>query len=201
MGGQRPRLIAGRADNIKVTTADDLALAAAILECCDAGEELMRIGSGFDVHAFGPGDSIVLGGVRIPHTRGVVAHSDGDVVLHALCDALLGAAGLGDIGMHFPDTDPVWKGADSRRFVAAVLEMLSVRKLKVGNADITLLAQTPKVSPYRLEIRRSLAQMLGVTENQVNIKATTTEHLGFVGRNEGLAAQAVVLLEPAPDNA
>ena len=155
----------------------------------------MRIGSGFDVHAFGPGDSIVLGGVRIPHTRGVVAHSDGDVVLHALCDALLGAAGLGDIGMHFPDTDPVWKGADSRRFVAAVLEMLGVRKLKICNADITLLAQSPKVSPYRLEIRRSLAQMLGVTENQVNIKATTTEHLGFIGRNEGLAAQAIVLLE------
>ena len=159
----------------------------------------MRIGSGFDVHAFGPGDCIVLGGVRIPHSRGVIAHSDGDVVLHALCDALLGAAGLGDIGMHFPDTDPLWKGADSRRFVAAVLEMLNVRKLRIANADITLLAQTPKVSPYRLEIRRSLALMLGLTENQVNIKATTTEHLGFIGRNEGLAAQAVVLLEPAPD--
>jgi len=159
----------------------------------------MRIGSGFDVHAFGPGDSIVLGGVRIPHSRGVIAHSDGDVVLHALCDALLGAAGLGDIGMHFPDTDPLWKGADSRRFVAAVLEMLNVRRLKIANADITLLAQSPKVSPYRLEIRRSLAQMLGLTENQVNIKATTTEHLGFIGRNEGLAAQAVVLLEPAPE--
>jgi 2-C-methyl-D-erythritol 2,4-cyclodiphosphate synthase len=155
----------------------------------------MRIGSGFDVHAYGPGDSIVLGGVRIPHSRGVVAHSDGDVVLHALCDALLGAAGLGDIGMHFPDTDPVWKGADSRRFVTSCLEMLSVRKLKICNVDITLLAQAPKVSPYRIEIRRSLAQILGVTENQVNIKATTTEHLGFVGRNEGLAAQAVVLLE------
>jgi 2-C-methyl-D-erythritol 2,4-cyclodiphosphate synthase len=157
----------------------------------------MRIGSGFDVHAFGPGDSIVLGGVRVPSSRGVVAHSDGDVVLHALCDAMLGAAGLGDIGMHFPDTDPMWKGADSRRFVAAVLEMLGVRKLKVGNVDITLLAQVPKVSPYRIEIRRSIAQMLGVTENQVNIKATTTEHLGFIGRNEGLAAQAVVLLESA----
>jgi 2-C-methyl-D-erythritol 2,4-cyclodiphosphate synthase len=157
----------------------------------------MRIGSGFDVHAFGPGDTIVLGGIRVPSSRGVVAHSDGDVILHALCDAMLGAAGLGDIGMHFPDTDPVWKGADSRRFVAAVLEMLGVRKLKVGNVDITLLAQVPKVSPYRLEIRRSIAQMLGVTENQVNVKATTTEHLGFIGRNEGLAAQAVVLLESA----
>lgn len=161
----------------------------------------MRIGFGFDVHAFGPGDSVVLGGVRIAHSRGVVAHSDGDVVLHALCDAMLGAAGLGDIGMHFPDTDPVWKGANSRRFVEAVLEMLSVRKLRVGNADITVLAQAPKMSPHRLEIRRSIAQMLGVTENQVNIKATTTEHLGFIGRNEGLAAQAVVLLEPAVDKA
>ncbi len=157
----------------------------------------MRIGSGFDVHAFGVGNSIMLGGVRIAHTRGIVAHSDGDVVLHALCDALLGAAGLGDIGMHFPDTDPVWKGAESRRFVAAVLEMLTVRKWKVGNVDVTLLAEAPKVSPHRLEIRRSLAQMLGVTENQVNIKATTTEHLGFIGRQEGIAAQAVVLLIPA----
>jgi 2-C-methyl-D-erythritol 2,4-cyclodiphosphate synthase len=155
----------------------------------------MRIGSGFDVHAFGAGDSIVLGGVRIAHTRGVLAHSDGDVVLHALCDAMLGAAGLGDIGMHFPDSDPLWKGANSRRFVEAVLEMLNVRRLKVGNVDITLLAQAPKLSPHRLDIRRSIAQMLGVTENQVNIKATTTEHLGFIGRNEGIAAQAVVLLE------
>jgi 2-C-methyl-D-erythritol 2,4-cyclodiphosphate synthase len=130
-----------------------------------------------------------------------VAHSDGDVVLHALCDALLGAAGLGDIGMHFPDSDPVWKGAESRRFVESVLQMLTVRKYRVGNVDITVLAQAPKISPYRLEIRRSLAQMLGVTENQVNIKATTTEHLGFIGRSEGLAAQAVALLEPLPDKA
>jgi 2-C-methyl-D-erythritol 2,4-cyclodiphosphate synthase len=155
----------------------------------------MRIGSGFDVHAFGPGDSVILGGVRVPHSRGVVAHSDGDVVLHALCDAMLGAAGLGDIGMHFPDSDPMWKGANSRRFVEAVLGMLAVRKLKLVNVDITLLAQAPRVSAHRIEIRRSLAQMLSVTENQVNIKATTTEHLGFIGREEGLAAQAVVLLE------
>jgi 2-C-methyl-D-erythritol 2,4-cyclodiphosphate synthase len=154
----------------------------------------MRIGTGFDVHAFGPGNSVVLAGVRMPHTRGVVAHSDGDVVLHALCDAMFGAAGLGDIGMHFPDTDPLWKGADSRRFIATALEMLSVRGWRVGNADVTVLAQVPKLAPYRLEMRRSLAQMLDVPENQVNIKATTTEHLGFVGREEGIAAQAVVLL-------
>jgi 2-C-methyl-D-erythritol 2,4-cyclodiphosphate synthase len=157
----------------------------------------MRIGSGFDVHAFGPGDSVILGGVRVPHSRGVVAHSDGDVVLHALCDAMLGAAGLGDIGMHFPDSDPMWKGANSRRFVEAVLGMLAVRRLKLVNVDVTLLAQAPRVSAHRIEIRRSLAQMLSVSENQVNIKATTTEHLGFIGREEGLAAQAVVLLESA----
>jgi 2-C-methyl-D-erythritol 2,4-cyclodiphosphate synthase len=161
----------------------------------------MRIGSGFDVHAFGPGEFVMLGGVRIPHSRGVVAHSDGDVVLHALCDAMLGAAGLGDIGMHFPDSDPMWKGANSRRFVETILDMLEVRQLAVGNVDITLIAQAPKVSSHRLEIRRSLAQMLGVTENQVNIKATTTEQLGFIGRSEGLAAQAVVLLESVSDKA
>jgi 2-C-methyl-D-erythritol 2,4-cyclodiphosphate synthase len=155
----------------------------------------MRIGSGFDVHAFGPGNAVLLGGVRIAHTRGVVAHSDGDVVLHALCDALLGAAGLGDIGMHFPDSDPTWKGVGSHRFVEAVLQMLAVRKLRVVNVDVTLLAQEPRVSAHRIEIRRSIAHMLGVTESQVNIKATTTEHLGFLGRGEGLAAQVVALLE------
>ncbi len=160
----------------------------------------MRIGSGFDVHAFGPGDFLVLGGVRIPHTRGVVAHSDGDVVLHALCDALLGAAGLGDIGQHFSDTDPQWKGADSRRFVTAVMALLRRRGLEVSNADITVLAQEPRVAPHREAVRRQVAQLLGVEEQRVNIKATTTEGLGFLGRAEGIAAQAVVLLaglEPA----
>ncbi|HPF26304.1 MAG TPA: 2-C-methyl-D-erythritol 2,4-cyclodiphosphate synthase [Steroidobacteraceae bacterium] len=158
----------------------------------------MRIGSGFDVHAFGPGDSIVLAGVRIAHSRGIIAHSDGDVVLHALCDALLGAAGLGDIGMHFPDSDPLWKGVDSSRFVTTVMEMLRVRGWVVGNADITVIAEQPKLAPYRLEMRRTLAQLLVVGENQVNIKGTTTEDLGFLGRREGIAAQAVVLLLPKP---
>lgn len=154
----------------------------------------MRIGSGIDVHAFGPGDFVMLGGVRIPHTHGVVAHSDGDVVLHALTDALLGAAGLGDIGQHFKDTDPRWKGADSKTFVRAVMGMLRARKLRVGNADLTVLAERPKLSPVRDDIRRQVAELLEVSVEQVNVKATTTERLGFLGRAEGIAAQAVVLL-------
>lgn len=154
----------------------------------------MRIGSGFDVHAFGPGDHVMLAGVRVPHTHGVVAHSDGDVVLHALCDAMLGAAGLGDIGQHFRDDDPRWKGADSRRFVQAVIEMLDARGLRIGNADVTVIAQAPKLAPYRDQMRSELARLLGLDGDRVNIKATTTERLGFLGRAEGIAAQAVVLL-------
>jgi 2-C-methyl-D-erythritol 2,4-cyclodiphosphate synthase len=154
----------------------------------------MRIGSGFDVHAFGPGDFLMLGGVRVPHSRGVRAHSDGDVVLHALCDALLGAAGLGDIGEHFRDTDPKWRGADSARFVTTVLAMVQAQRLKVVNADVTVLAQAPQVTPFRAAMRQRIAQLLGIAEACVNIKATTTEGLGFLGRAEGIAAQAVVLL-------
>jgi 2-C-methyl-D-erythritol 2,4-cyclodiphosphate synthase len=155
----------------------------------------MRVGSGVDVHAFGPGDSVVLGGVRIAHTRGVIAHSDGDVLLHALVDALLGAAALGDIGQHFPDSDPQWKGAHSERFVAATLEMLTRRGLRIINVDLTLVAQAPKISLWRDEIRRNLARMLALPEACVNLKATTTEHLGFIGRNEGLMALATVLID------
>ena len=154
----------------------------------------MRIGSGIDVHAFGPGEFVMLGGVRVPHSKGVVAHSDGDVVLHALCDALLGAAGLGDIGQHFRDTDPRWKGADSRQFVGAVMQMLRSKRLRVGNADVTVLAEAPKVGPVRDEIRAQVATLLELPPERVNVKATTTERLGFLGRAEGIAAQAVVLL-------
>jgi 2-C-methyl-D-erythritol 2,4-cyclodiphosphate synthase len=157
----------------------------------------MRIGIGIDVHAFGPGDFVMLGGVRIPHSRGVVAHSDGDVVLHALCDALLGAAALGDIGQHFKDSDPRWRGADSRQFVSTVLTMLKARKLRVSNADVTVLSQAPRVEPVRQQMRRQIAELLEVGEDRVNIKATTTERLGFLGREEGIAAQAVVLLVDA----
>jgi 2-C-methyl-D-erythritol 4-phosphate cytidylyltransferase/2-C-methyl-D-erythritol 2,4-cyclodiphosphate synthase len=199
--GEQPVLIAGAATNLKITTAEDLVLAAAILESRRSASAqgsvkgtVMRIGSGFDVHAFGPGDCVMLGGVRIPHSRGVVAHSDGDVVLHALCDALLGAAGLGDIGEHFKDTDPRWRGADSRRFVAAVLAMLGERGLEVANVDLTVIGQSPKVAPHRDAMRQGIAALLGVAEHCINIKATTTEGLGFLGRAEGIAAQAVALL-------
>jgi 2-C-methyl-D-erythritol 2,4-cyclodiphosphate synthase len=154
----------------------------------------MRVGSGFDVHAFGPGDSLMLGGVRIAHTHGVVAHSDGDVVLHALCDALLGAAGLGDIGQHFSDRDPKWRGADSAGFVAEILAMLRTRKLVVENVDVTVISQVPKIAPHREAMRRRIAQLLAIDDAHVNVKATTTEGLGFLGRTEGIAAQAVVLL-------
>jgi 2-C-methyl-D-erythritol 4-phosphate cytidylyltransferase / 2-C-methyl-D-erythritol 2,4-cyclodiphosphate synthase len=195
--GEQPLLVAAAAGNLKITTAEDLVLAAALLRSRDTarvGGTEMRIGSGFDVHAFGPGDFVMLGGMRIPHSRGVVAHSDGDVVLHALCDALLGAAGLGDIGQHFKDTDPRWRGADSRRFVAEVLTMLRERGLAVANADLTVLAESPKVAPHREAMRQGIAGLLGIAEDCVNIKATTTEGLGFLGRAEGIAAQAVVLL-------
>ncbi len=157
----------------------------------------MRIGSGLDVHAFGPGDFVMLGGVRVPHTHGVVAHSDGDVILHALCDALLGAGGLGDIGQHFRDDDPRWRGADSAGFVQAVHAMLTQRSLRVLNVDVTLIAQAPRVGPHRDAIRSRIAGLLGIEPSRVNIKATTTESLGFLGRREGIAAQAVVLLEEA----
>ena len=155
----------------------------------------MRVGSGFDVHGFGPGDAVMLGGVRVPHNRGVVAHSDGDVLLHALVDAMLGAAALGDIGQHFPDSDPQWRGADSTRFLTAALQMLTRRGQRVVNVDLTLLAQAPRIAVWRDQIRSNIANILGLAETAVNLKATTTEHLGFIGRNEGLAAMATVLID------
>jgi 2-C-methyl-D-erythritol 2,4-cyclodiphosphate synthase len=153
------------------------------------------VGAGIDVHAFGPGDAVVLGGVRIAHSHGIVAHSDGDVLLHALVDALLGAAGLGDIGQHFPDSDPRWKGADSALFVAATVQLLERHGQHVVNADLTLLAEAPRIGPWREAIRGSVAGMLGLPPSCVNLKATTTEHLGFIGRHEGLMAMATVLID------
>jgi len=154
----------------------------------------MRIGQGFDVHAFGEGDHVMLGGVRVPHGQGVLAHSDGDVVLHALCDALLGALALGDIGKHFPPSDEKWRGADSRVFVREVAAMLAERGYELGNADITVICEAPKVDPHAHAMRTIVADDLGVDIDRISIKATTTETLGFTGRREGIAALATVLV-------
>ncbi|HET6397630.1 MAG TPA: 2-C-methyl-D-erythritol 2,4-cyclodiphosphate synthase [Pseudoxanthomonas sp.] len=153
-----------------------------------------RIGQGFDVHAFGEGDHVMLGGVRVPHTQGVLAHSDGDVVLHALCDAMLGALALGDIGVHFPPSDPQWKGADSRAFVRHCNRLIGERGWRVGNADVTVVCERPKVGPHAPAMRQAIADDLGIGPGGVSVKATTSERLGFTGRGEGIAAQAVVLL-------
>ena len=157
----------------------------------------MRIGHGYDVHRFCDGDFITLGGVRIPHTFGLLAHSDGDVLLHALSDALLGAAALGDIGKHFPDTDPQFKGADSRVLLRHVLDVVRAKGWQVGNVDATIIAQAPKMAPHIEVMRQRIADDLKVGLDQVNVKATTTEKLGFAGREEGIAVHAVALLLPA----
>ncbi len=195
--GVRAALVPGSPFNIKVTRAADLELAAGILGMKQNGErrpQRMRVGQGMDVHAYGAGDHVVLAGVRIPYTQGVVAHSDGDVIIHALCDALLGALGDGDIGQHFPDTDPRYRGADSRVFLRTVAQRMQSAGLGLVNADVTVLAEAPRVNPHRAAMAANLAADLGVEPKLINIKATTTEKLGFIGRKEGLAAMATVLL-------
>ncbi|KFF48337.1 2-C-methyl-D-erythritol 2,4-cyclodiphosphate synthase [Gammaproteobacteria bacterium MFB021] len=154
----------------------------------------LRIGHGFDVHRFGEGDHLMIGGVRIPFDHGFVAHSDGDVLLHAISDALLGACALGDIGHHFPDTDPTWAGADSRELLRQVVALIRARGYRVGNLDATILAQAPKMAPWIEPMRAAIAADLETAMENVNVKATTTERLGFTGRGEGIAAEAVVLL-------
>ncbi|NOT84314.1 MAG: 2-C-methyl-D-erythritol 2,4-cyclodiphosphate synthase [Methylococcaceae bacterium] len=156
---------------------------------------MIRIGQGYDVHRFNNGNAIILGGVTIPYERGLEAHSDGDVVLHALADALLGAAALGDIGKHFPDTDPAFKGADSRVLLRHVYGIVQQQGYALVNADITIIAQAPKMAPHIPDMCRLIADDLKVTLDCVNVKATTTEKLGFEGRKEGIAVQAVVLIE------
>lgn len=155
-----------------------------------------RIGHGIDVHRFGEGAQVTLGGVVIPHDQGLVAHSDGDVALHALADALLGALALGDIGKHFPDTDAAYSGADSRVLLRHVVALIRAQGYVVGNADVTVLAERPKLAPHILLMRERIAADLGVATDQVSVKATTTEKLGFVGRREGIEAHAVVMLWP-----
>jgi 2-C-methyl-D-erythritol 2,4-cyclodiphosphate synthase len=155
----------------------------------------MRIGQGFDVHAFVAGRKLMIGGVDIPYGKGLEGHSDADVLLHAICDALLGAAGLGDIGKHFPDTDPRYRGIDSRKLLLQVKKKIEDSGFKVVNIDATLIAQEPRMAPHVPRMIANIAADLGVAPAAINVKATTTEHLGFVGRVEGIAAQAVALIE------
>ena len=155
-----------------------------------------RIGHGIDVHCFGDGDSVTLAGVTIPHSHGLVAHSDGDVALHALCDAMLGALALGDIGKHFPDTDAAYENADSRILLRHVVALVRSKGYQVGNCDVTVLAERPKLAPHIALMQERVATDLGITTDCVSIKATTTEKLGFVGRQEGIEAHAVVVLMP-----
>jgi 2-C-methyl-D-erythritol 2,4-cyclodiphosphate synthase len=155
---------------------------------------MIRVGMGYDVHRFKEGGDVILGGVKIDYEQGLEAHSDGDVVLHALCDALLGAAALGDIGKHFPDTDPEFKGADSRVLLRYVYRIVQDKGYQVVNADMTIIAQAPKMAPYIAEMCRNIADDLNVDVDCINVKATTTEKLGFEGRKEGIAVQAIVLI-------
>jgi 2-C-methyl-D-erythritol 4-phosphate cytidylyltransferase / 2-C-methyl-D-erythritol 2,4-cyclodiphosphate synthase len=192
--GLRPVLVQGSPFNVKITRDVDLGLAAKILKMTE--DAPMRVGQGFDVHAFGEGDHVVLGGVRIAHPKGVVAHSDGDVVIHALCDAVLGALGEGDIGQHFPDSDPRYRGADSRVFLREVAARMHSAGLTLINADVTVLAEAPRIAALRARMAANLSADLGTAAQRINIKATTTERLGFIGRGEGLAALATVLLGP-----
>ena len=158
----------------------------------------MRIGHGYDVHAFSDGDHIMLCGVRIAHQNGLMAHSDGDVALHALTDALLGALALGDVGHHFPDDDPTFEGADSRQLLRQVVALVKARGFALGNADLTIIAQAPKLASHIAAMRQNLSEDLGGDVDQINVKATTTEKLGFVGREEGIEVHAVVLLKESP---
>ena len=186
-------LIEGREDNLKVTTADDLALAERLL--APAGE--MRIGSGFDVHRFAAGDHVMLGGVRISHDRGLAGHSDADVVLHAVVDAVLGALAAGDIGEHFPPSDARWRGADSGVFVAHARDLVAQAGAAIANLDVTVICERPRLGPHKLAMRERLGALLDVPVARISVKATTTEGLGFTGRGEGIAAQAMVALRLA----
>ncbi|MCC6780210.1 MAG: bifunctional 2-C-methyl-D-erythritol 4-phosphate cytidylyltransferase/2-C-methyl-D-erythritol 2,4-cyclodiphosphate synthase [Hyphomicrobiales bacterium] len=177
----------GEAANVKLTTNDDFARAEA-LERAAVGEA--RTGFGFDVHQFGDGDHVVLGGVRIPHARGLSGHSDADVVLHALVDAILGALADGDIGVHFPPSDPQWRGASSDRFLAFAVERLRARGGHISHLDVTIVCEAPRIGPYRDAIRSRVAEIAGITVARVGVKATTSEKMGFTGRGEGMAAFA-----------
>ncbi|MEA3401067.1 MAG: 2-C-methyl-D-erythritol 4-phosphate cytidylyltransferase [Armatimonadota bacterium] len=187
----------GHRDNLKITTREDLARAEWLLRR-RAGREVsaMRVGTGYDVHAFAEGRALILGGVRVEHERGLAGHSDADVLFHAISDALLGAAALGDIGTHFPDSDPRYAGADSAELAARVVKMLADQGFRPANVDATVICQRPKLAPHIDAMRAKIASALGIDASAVSVKATTTERLGFEGRGEGIAAQATVLIAP-----
>jgi 2-C-methyl-D-erythritol 4-phosphate cytidylyltransferase/2-C-methyl-D-erythritol 2,4-cyclodiphosphate synthase len=203
--GHKPEVFAGKRSNIKITLPEDWAIAEALLrnssmQTISPRIELPRIGHGFDVHRFAEpmaGSFITLGGVQIPHTKKLMAHSDGDVLIHAICDALLGAAALGDIGKHFPDTDNRYKNIDSRVLLRKVAALLKEKHYRIGNVDVTVVAQLPKLSPHVSAMRATLASDLAVGIDAVNVKATTTEKLGFEGREEGISCHAVAVIYPA----
>ncbi len=187
--GARVMLTPGRAELMKITYPEDMAIAEKLIS-----GPAMRVGTGFDVHGFVAGDGVTICGVRIPHTKKLEGHSDADVGWHALTDAILGAAALGDIGDHFPPSDPEWKGASSLVFLQHAAKLAAERGLRVVNADVTLMCEKPKVSPHREAMRAATAEALAISLDAISIKATTTEKLGFLGREEGIAAQAIVLL-------
>ncbi|HEV2186050.1 MAG TPA: bifunctional 2-C-methyl-D-erythritol 4-phosphate cytidylyltransferase/2-C-methyl-D-erythritol 2,4-cyclodiphosphate synthase [Stellaceae bacterium] len=186
--GIAPLIVAGNEANLKVTTTDDLAAAERLIA---ARQGDIRVGQGFDVHPFGPGDSLMVCGVKIPHSAGVVGHSDADVGLHALTDAILGAIGAGDIGMHFPPSDPQWKGASSDRFLAHAVGLVRAKGGSIAALDVTIICERPKIGPHRAAMVERIAAICGMAADRVSVKATTTEKLGFTGRGEGIAAQAV----------
>jgi 2-C-methyl-D-erythritol 4-phosphate cytidylyltransferase/2-C-methyl-D-erythritol 2,4-cyclodiphosphate synthase len=189
--GTRVNVFQGDPENIKLTTPDDF-LRAEASAMAALGD--VRVGSGYDVHVFGDGDHVMLGGVRIPHTRGVVGHSDADVALHALVDAILGALADGDIGVHFPPSDPQWRGASSDRFLAFAVERVRQRGGMIGHLDVTVVCEAPRVGPHREAIRTRIAEIAGVPLDRVAIKATTSEKMGFTGRGEGLTASATATI-------
>ena len=186
--GIAPLIVAGSEANLKITTTDDLAAAERLI-AARLGD--IRVGQGFDVHPFEPGDGLMVCGVWIPHSAGVVGHSDADVGLHALTDAVLGAIGAGDIGMHFPPSDPQWKGASSDRFLAYAIGLVRAKGGSVAQLDVTIICERPRVGPHRAAMVERVAAIAGIAADRVSVKATTTEKLGFTGRGEGIAAQAV----------
>jgi 2-C-methyl-D-erythritol 4-phosphate cytidylyltransferase/2-C-methyl-D-erythritol 2,4-cyclodiphosphate synthase len=189
--GIAPLIVLGSEENLKVTTEEDLAAAERLLAAHQAD---VRVGQGFDVHPFGPGDHVMVCGVAIPHEVAPVGHSDADVGLHALTDAVLGAIGAGDIGMHFPPSDPRWRGASSDRFLAYAATLVRERGGMIAAVDVTIICERPKIAPHRDRMIERVAEILGISPDRVSVKATTTERLGFTGRGEGIAAQAVATI-------